>query len=583
MKNILRTILVIAIAAVGCGATPSKPDSPTAESVEKERTAVLGAMKTELQRSMKKVKFRDYDPPYFMAYGIEDSEDHTITGRFGALLDDDVSRIRAAYVEIRVGDYQFDNFANIEGEAFRITDYQADRMVPVDNDPAAIRGTLWLITDEVYKKAISDWLTKRGSSVYDTDEKTAVPSFSKEPVVEHHDPAKPLRFDAKAWTKVVRDITASIKTNPNILDGSMEVTASRVVRYFINSEGTELVTERTIYSIQLMAYTRAADGMLLDNGRTFYARDADRLPSAEVLARESDQMITELMALRAAPVLDPYTGPAILEPEASGVLFHEVIGHRLEGERQRNEEEGRTFKGRVGKLVLPKFLTVRDDPTATDYKDYQLNGFYTHDDEGVRGANVNLIENGVLQGFLKSRTPIEDSPQSNGHGRAQANAKPIARMSNLIVEADPSKQVPWKTLKEQLMAEAKRQGKPFGLIIRDITGGSTNTSGWGYQAFKGSPRLIYKVDPDTGVETLVRGVELVGTPLTSINKIVAASDSPNVFNGYCGAESGYVPVSTVAPALLTTEIELQRKQQNNQRPPILPPPWQPEALRAPSN
>ncbi|MEM1347536.1 MAG: TldD/PmbA family protein, partial [Myxococcota bacterium] len=129
-------------------------------------------------------------------------------------------------------------------------------------------------------------------------------------------------------------------------------------------------------------------------------------------------------------------------------------------------------------------------------------------------------------------------------------------------------------LKRALMAEAKRQGKPFGLIIKDITGGSTNTSGYGYQAFKGEPILIYMVDPDTGQETLVRGAEIVGTPLVSINKIVAASTETGVFNGYCGAESGYVPVSAVAPALLTTELELQRSQSKTERPPLLAPPWE---------
>src|SRR5690606_36464376 len=204
---------------------------------------------------------------------------------------------------------------------------------------------------------------------------------------------------------------------------------------------------------------------------------------------------------------------------------HEVIGHRLEGERQRNEEEGRTFKGRVGKVVLPEFLSIYDDPTLRNYEDIQLNGFYHYDQEGVAAQKAVLIEDGVLKGYLKSRSPIEGSLKSNGHGRAQGIAKPIARMSNLVIEANAAAKVPYDELKKQLMAEVKAQGKPFGLIIRDITGGSTNTSGWGYQAFKGSPRLLYKVDPDTGEETLVRGVELVGTPLTSINKIIAASDN----------------------------------------------------------
>jgi predicted Zn-dependent protease len=570
MKIYHQLALVLAVGLIGCGATPVRES--TATTTPDTRNAIVAALKAELDRSMD-MRFRDYEPPYFIAYGLNDETTTTIAARFGSVFMNDVDRERAAYVEVRVGDYTFDNFANIEGESFRLADYAPARRAPLNTDAEALRGVFWLLTDDVYKKAVSDYLTKRGSSVYDTDEKTDVPSFSKETPQTFRGPFLKGELDRDAWAKTLGEISKVLTEDEEVIDSQVDLTLTHATRYFVNSEGTDVVQESLIYSLQLSAFTRAPDGMLLDTGRSFYAREVKGLPSADTLRAEAIAMVEELKALREAPVLDPYTGPAILAPEASGVLFHEVIGHRLEGERQRNEEEGRTFKGRVGKAVLPEFLSVYDDPTLRNYEDIQLNGFYHYDQEGVAAQKAVLIEDGVLKGYLKSRTPIEGSLKSNGHGRAQGIAKPIARMSNLVIEANAAAKVPYDELKKQLMAEVKAQGKPFGLIIRDITGGSTNTSGWGYQAFKGSPRLLYKVDPDTGEETLVRGVELVGTPLTSINKIIAASDNVDVFNGYCGAESGYVPVSTVAPALLTTEIELQRKQQSNQRPPILPAPW----------
>jgi predicted Zn-dependent protease len=283
-------------------------------------------------------------------------------------------------------------------------------------------------------------------------------------------------------------------------------------------------------------------------------------------------MVGELLALRKAPVLDPYTGPALLEPEAAGVLFHEAVGHRLEGERQNDDKDGHTFKGQIGKPILPFFLTVIDDPTQRMAGPVSLNGYYRFDDQGVAAQRVTLVDKGVLKTFLMSRAPVEGvPPHSNGHGRSAPGRDPVARMSNLIVES--SKAMPWPKLKEALIAEAKRQEKPFGLIIRDVTGGNTDTSGYAYQAFKGQPRLVYKVDANTGAETLVRGVEIVGTPLLSINKIIATGDHRRVFNGYCGAESGYVPVSTVAPTVLVSEIELQRTRKDTGRPPVLPSPW----------
>lgn len=576
-----RIFLGLFIALMGCAATPTRggknqptPSAATlAQQNVKAREAVIQAMKSELQRSMSELKLDDYDAPYFLSYQLKDEHIVTIGGKYGALTNSDESHQRYVYVESRVGDYEFDNFANIDAETYRQGDFRADRRATLDSDIAALRGTLWLLTDESYKKALSDYLTKRGGAVYTAREKAEIPSFSRETAQTLRSESKSLTIDKERWSKLIREVTAEMRDADFLLDSSMEFSGRRIIRYLVNSEGTDIIDEHTLFSINVEAYTRAPDGMLLENGRMFYARDLNRLPDEATIKASIAEMVEELRALKAAPAINPYTGPAILDAEAAGVLFHEAVGHRLEGERQRDEQEGQTFKGRVGQVVIPPFLSVYDDPTMPEYQGTQLNGFYHHDDEGVAAERVTLVENGVLRGFLMSRTPIEGVLQSNGHGRAQGIYKPRARMANLIVTADAEHSVSRERLREMLIEEVKRQKKPFGLIIRDITGGSTNTHGYGYQAFKGIPRLIYRVDPDTGEETLVRGVELVGTPLSSINKIVAASDAPGIFNGYCGAESGYVPVSTLAPALLTTEIELQRSQQAREKGPILPPPW----------
>ena len=350
----------------------------------------------------------------------------------------------------------------------------------------------------------------------------------------------------------------------------MRITGDKIVRSFVNTEGTRLVTEDTLYGVHVQAFTRADDGQLLEDSRDFYAPLETQLPGDAEMKKDIEGMVSELLALRAAPTIDPYTGPAILDSDAAGVLFHEAVGHRLEGERQWNDAEGKTFRGQVGRLVLPPFISVIDDPTATERGGKQLNGHYLFDEEGVRAQKVTLVKAGVLQTYLLSRRPVEGFLKSNGHGRAQGNRKPVARMANLFVES--TKRVSAAELKQQLIAEARRQGKPFGLMIRDITGGNTNTTSYGYQAFKGTPRMVYRVDVKTGAETLVRGVEIVGTPLSSINRILATGATDGVFNGFCGAESGMVPVSTVAPAMLLQEIELQRSVDGKDRPPLIPSP-----------
>lgn len=570
--------LTFVTSVIGCAASPARGDDPEANetppvSETEERQKIVDAMNAELNRSREKLEIEDYESPYFIAYQMKDKQEITISGKFGSISRNDSSRNRQIYVEVRVGDYGFDNYANVDAQNFRFGGYSPSSVAPIEPDPMAIRSTLWLLTDNAYKSALSNYLAKKGGAVFEAKKKVDVPSFSKAPSSTYRGEARPLKLDRDRWKGIVKRLTERMLEFDHLIDAEMTINAKRVVRFHTNTEGTTIVDDHPLYSIQMQAWTRADDGMLLDNTASFYARDHGNLPDEQELTDAADQMIEELTQLRQAPVVDPYSGPAILMPEASGVLFHEAVGHRLEGERQRNDKGGQTFKGQLGQEIIPSFLSIYDDPTKQSMAGEQLNGYYKYDDEGVEAERVTLVEDGVLQNYLKSRTPIKDSPKSNGHGRAQGTNNPMGRMGNTIVEASDEKTLSMKKLKQRLIEEVKQQDKPFGLIIQDITGGSTNTSGWGYQAFKGSPHLIYKVDPETGEETLVRGAELVGTPLTSINKIVAAGDKRAVFNGYCGAESGYVPVSAVSPALLTTEIELQRTQQSKARPPLLDAPW----------
>jgi predicted Zn-dependent protease len=423
------------------------------------------------------------------------------------------------------------------------------------------------VTDEKYKAALSQFLKKKGENVYAVEDPKRPPSFSKEKPAKYVQTPVAFPFDRERWTKVAREVSERFKAHPEIFDSEVRVSADKVTRLFVSSEGSRIVTEETMYGLHVSAVTRADDGQLLDNSRNYYAPTEAGLPDDKKLAEASSKVVEELLALRKAPAIDPYTGPAILAPEASGVLFHETLGHRLEGGRQEGENEGKTFKGQVGKPVLPTFLSLHDDPTMRVLNGEPLNGHYLYDEEGVKGQRVTLVDKGVLRGYLLGRQPVEGFLQSNGHGRSQGTLKPVARMANLLVES--TKSVSDEELKRMLIAEAERQRKPYGLIIRDITGGNTNTSSYGYQAFKGVPRMVYRVDVKTGKETLVRGVEIVGTPLAAVNRILATGKKPGIFNGFCGAESGNVPVSTVAPAVLLREIELQRTVEGKDRPPIL--------------
>ncbi len=552
-----------------CCSPPSEPDSG-AGSAPDPRAAVLDAMKAELGRSQSQLKLSEYEAPYFLSYQLKDYELRGVTARYGAVFEDFSHRDRRLFVDARVGSYDFDNST---GPSYELSfsgkgaSYTANKTGPLDDDPLALRTALWLVTDEQYKQALFDFQKKKGENVYAVEDPKRPPSFSQEQASVFVQPPLPYGFDRARWMAISRKLSARLKQQPELFDSEVRVTGDKTTRYFVSTEGSRIVTEEAIYGVHITAYTRAADGQLLDDSRDFYAPTEARLPSDAELAKATEEVISELLALRKAEAIDPYTGPAILEPPAAGVLFHEAVGHRLEGERQDSDQEGKTFRGQIGNRVLSPFISIYDDPTVAQIDGVAVNGFYRYDEQGVKAQRVALVEGGVLKSFLLSRHPTEGFLHSNGHGRSQWNLPPTARMANLIVES--KRQVSDEELKRLLVAEAKRQGKPYGLIIRDVTGGNTNTGSYGYQAFKGVPRLVFRVDVKTGKETLVRGVEIVGTPLTAMNKIVATGRKQGVFNGFCGAESGNVPVSTVAPATLLQEIELQRATEGKDRPPLL--------------
>jgi predicted Zn-dependent protease len=375
--------------------------------------------------------------------------------------------------------------------------------------------------------------------------------------------------DRKLWEDRIRRYTAPFARYGNLYSARATLSAEVETRWYVNSEGTRLQTSRPSYRLSINASTKADDGMNLPRYETFFAARPEEMPSDAVVLARVDRMIADLLALRTAPVVDPYTGPAILSGRAAGVFFHEIFGHRIEGHRQKRVEEGQTFKKQLNEAILPGGFTIYSDPTEERFRGTSLGGYYLYDDEGVRARRVSLVENGVLKAFLMARMPIEGFPQSNGHGRKSPGNAAVSRQANLIVEA--AEPVSRESLKRKLLDLVKQQGKPFGLFFEDIQGGFTNTGRSQPNAFNVLPILVYRVYPD-GREELVRGVDLIGTPLTTFSKIVAADDAPEVFNGVCGAESGWVPVSAVAPGLLVSQIEVQKKQKSQERLPLLPAP-----------
>ena len=503
-------------------------------------------------------------PPYFISYSVHDTSMLTISAQFGALTTSGGSEERTADVQVRVGGPGLDNtHGQHRGSAVN------SMALPLGDDREAIARTLWLATNTGYGSALDNYLRVKTEAQVRAKEEDTSPDFSLEsPQVHVEKPAPPLAIHKAEWEQRVRALSRIFREFPDVYQNEVGFAAQSSTRYFVSSEGAEIVTPYVSSGFVIVAVTRADDGMDLFLARTFQADTPEGLPAQADLEKAVREVGAQLEALRKAPVTEPFDGPAILSGRAAAVFFHEVLGHRLEGQRQRGDEEGQTFTKELGKEVLPPFLSVADDPTLTNFDGISLGGHYEYDSEGEKAQRVELIQDGVLKTFLMSRLPIASFGASNGHGRAQSGFVPTGRQGNLIVTS--TKTLPDAELRKQLIEEAKKQGKPYGLYFEDISSGFAVTQRSSPQAFQVIPLVVWRVYVDGRPDELVRGVSIVGTPLAAMKKILVTGDKREVFDGVCGAESGSIPVSAVAPAMLLSEIETQRQAQGTARPPILP-------------
>ena len=532
-------------------------------------TPVLDAMKEELQRSVETLS-KQPTPLYFLSYEVTGNRRYSVRASFGNVTGSSEGENAVVDVDLRVGSPELDNTHSIRGDSSANFPRYAYQQAPL-GDPEALRSILWRRTDQQYKAAVERLAKVRANVQVKVEEEDQAGDFSAEPAQKWLEEPLPLDFDRTPWEEKLRRYTAPFSGSGHIYSANATLSANVETRWYVNSEGSQIRTSQSYYRLMIMAYTKAEDGMELPLYESFFSFTAEGLPDDSEVLETVGEMIADLKALREAPLVDPYTGPAILSGRASGVFFHEILGHRVEGHRQKREEEGQTFKKMVNQKVLPETFSVIFDPTVRRRESMDLVGAYRYDNEGVRARRVPVIEEGVLKNFLMSRTPFEGFSRSNGHGRKQAGLAAVARQSNLFVEVTRSHSR--EELKAMLIDSLKREDKPFGLYFKDVQGGFTFTGRTIPNLFNVLPVMVYRIHAD-GREELVRGVDLIGTPLTAFSKITAADDRIESFNGICGAESGGVPVSAVSPAILVSQIEVQKKQKSPERLPILPPPWE---------
>ena len=533
---------------------------------------LLLALKTEANRNLAELKKQPV-PAYYISYRAYEQTGHSMVASFGHIVKSSPFSRRSFNAAVRVGAPAMDNTRQIRDANER--DYTQSNssgsgVLCIEENPAAWRTAIWKKTEELYVEAANRYEKVKVNTAVKVSSDDLSPDFSMEEA-EHY-VEKPIafsdqKFDPKQWEAKVQKYSAVFLDNREIIDATCSFQIELLHKYFIDTQGTEICENRLVYQVSLSAAVKADDGMELPLYKSYFAYDPNDLPSDEQVVADAKQMSEQLSKLRVAPVVESYSGPVLMSGQAASVLFHEIFGHRIEGARLKNETDAQTFKKKIDHLVLPKDMSVIFDPQLKKSHGFSLNGFYVFDDEGVRGQRVEVVKNGVLRSFLMSRTPIERFPQSNGHGRAAMTSVTTTRQSNTIITSTHPKTE--KELRAMMVKQLKKEGKPYGYLMDQVSGGFTNTSRIQPNAFNVTPLLVYRIYADGRPDELVRGVDIVGTPLAMFSQIAACGNDYDIFNGMCGAESGNVPVASVSPSLYVKMVETQKKARSQSQPPIL--------------
>lgn len=504
-------------------------------------------------------------PAYYISFRVTDERNLLLQSDFGCSRVTPSSQ-KLLTTQVRVGSRQEDNYTYttqaLIPNMFAIGEAYTTQLPLFDNNTKAIKESLWKSVFKKYDAAVKTYKNgKNRQAIFGGDERNKIPSFSDHAKTVFYEAPyddEQVKMDTARYVKLLDEATRIFRENSRLTKGMGILECNVVRQYFVNSEGTVVVQNRKSYRLVFEASAKASDGVECPLVIDFFTYDLNELPKKDSLLVVVRDLTKRVCNLADAPLTTADAGPILFSGEAAGVFFHEMLGHRLEGRRMESSNYNEVSK-LIGTQILPKEFQVYDDPQVKYFGKQSLNGFYQYDEEGVRGERVACIKDGVLKQWLMSRMQTKEFVGSNGHGRAAKGMDPSPRQSNLFITTlHPYSE---KQLREMLLQAAKKQGKAYGLYVRSVRKGQTylGSSGNRNNALFVQPQEVYRVYVDGRPDELIRGVSVIGTPLSVLTQVQAAGGTEGVYTGFCGAESGFIPLSTISPMVLVTQMETQTK------------------------
>lgn len=527
-------------------------------------------LRAELARSMRLLRRPGHPKLYFLSYLFRNERRESVRARLGAIADHQIDARSHVFADVRVGSYRYDQVAQ-GGLDDNAPDDESVRYIDMPSEVSedAYKIALWRLTEARYREAAEQYYERKSDELHYVDEARRLPSRTKDKGARSGELARFPEVDLDRWRHTLRKASGLLKQSPEIQVSEIEFSAWHRQQRFVSSEGADIVEQRAIFDLHATFWMLAPGGHRIEQEVSLVTSDPAELPDESGIVSMIRGRIELLRAIARAPHLAAFSGPVLLAPVPAGLFFHEVIGHRLEGSRLLNSDEGATFANLRGKVIAPRFVDIVDDPTIDRFGGKSLIGGFSYDDEGRKSKRAGLVEGGVLRNFLTAAAPIPGQKELNGHARNARHERPISRMGNLFVSS--RKPLSADALWQRFLEEIRKKGAPYGIFVRETLGGETDTRSYDFQAFKGEIMHAERVTPD-GKREICRGVDFVGTPLSALDSLVALGDDVTVDNAYCGAESGMIPVSTIAPSALMASLELQSKDRQRFAPFALPPP-----------
>ena len=556
---------------------------------EARKDTQLRAMLDEMARA-KTLHLNNLDTPYFVEYDSGDTEEAVISANLGGLLISNRSHFRVPRLQVRVGDYKFDNSNSI------FSGFPRMGLLPIDDDYAVFRTSFWLATDNVYKAA-ADQMTRKRNALREIADPDHTPDFAPAPALQVLQQAPALDLKQTQWEDRLRKASQKFADYPELRASGVTLRALASTYRLVDTEGTIIRIPQDLNSVTIRTQAQAADGTYVWNHFTFTTASPTQFPDAETLNKRVEEISSQTQDLLKAPVSEDYSGPVLFEQEAAAQMMASALSDAVRLHRKPLAPPGSNspqvlesvWATKLGAKVTPDWMTLVDDPTVEQAEGNALVGSYTADDEGVKAQKVTLVQNGTLKGFLTSREPVRDIDASNGHGRLPGGyGSQEGVIGNLFVEVQQP--TPEAQMKAKLIERVKASGAKFGLLIRridfpfsanleELESLAHQLQKSGYARTLSSPILAYRVYPD-GHEELVRGLRFKEFSAKDLRDIDAASDHPYVFNymnngsafDFADVSSDATTSSVICPSLLFDSLDLARAETEPDKQPLVPAP-----------